>query len=125
MIYISQPLVEDSIINKDKYESFLQELCAMYGKDLLVIKHPRVIRDFEDYKYLSEINDYIEARLVIGHYSSLNISVDHKIPVEFHHFEDKNIVKYCNYNERSRLKAISNKNTLTSFENISKLVDEI
>ena len=122
VIYISQPLVEDSVVSEAIYESFLQSLYAMYGRDLIVIKHPRIIQNFVDQRFLAEINSHIKARLVLGHYSSLILSVHQQIPVEFCDLGVENITKYCKYIEKSRLKLTTNNNVLKPFESISTLI---
>lgn len=122
VVYISQPLVEDSLVSEIKYERFIQTLERQYGQDLLVIKHPRLVRDFSNQKPLSEITTTIDSRLVIGHYSSLILSVDHLIPVEFEDFGVENIKIYCSYTEKSLQKIRLDPGGLKSFESIPSLL---
>jgi hypothetical protein len=120
-IYISQPLVEDALVDDQIYTAFLKEQELLYGDDLLVLKHPRDTRHFNNSISLSNITHDIEVRLVIGHFSSLILAVDKNIPVQFVNFEDQNITTYCNYIETSRKKYLMNASDLKSFEAIRSI----
>ena len=119
VVYISQPLVEDSLVSAEKYHNFLQSLDKLYGPDLLVIKHPRIIKDFSDQKFLTEITAPIESRMVVGHFSSLILAVDDMIPIEFEDFGIEGIKKYCNYIEKSCQRFSLDRGCRKSFDNIS------
>jgi hypothetical protein len=101
-VYISQPLVEDGVVTASEYQHFIFQLQDKYGQDLLVIKHPRQKNIFSKEVFLNDIEEPIKTSKVIGHFSSLLLSVNNEIPVKYEAFGNSNIIRYSEYIEQSR-----------------------
>jgi len=101
-VYISQPLVEDGIVTGEEYQNFILQLCDTYGSDVLVIKHPRQKCHFNNQIYLADVHGVLPVGNVIGHFSSLLLSVGNGIPISYETFDIPSMVRYSEYIEQSR-----------------------
>jgi hypothetical protein len=98
VIYVGQPLVEDALVDLLEYQNFLSNLHQKYGDDLVFIAHPRqLVKYVDDAIRLSDINNPIFTRLVIGHFSSLLLSIPDNIPIAYECFNNDEIFSYARH----------------------------
>jgi hypothetical protein len=101
-VYISQPLVEDGIVTVEEYQKFIMRLYDRYGSDVLVIKHPRQKCNFNNQVFLVDVHGALIVGSVIGHFSSLLLSVSNTIPIRYESLGYSSITSYSAYIEQSR-----------------------
>lgn len=94
VVYIGQPLVEDTIVEITTYRNFIQNLISKYCEDIVFIIHPRQQLLNEKSIKLHEIINHIPCRKVVGHFSSLLLAVPKNIPIEYECFKDDCILEY-------------------------------
>ncbi|WP_418641896.1 polysialyltransferase family glycosyltransferase [Vibrio chaetopteri] len=100
-VYISQPLVEDGIVSSEEYLNFTAKLRTKHD-DVIIIRHPRQKIISNNDRLLSEVDEVLETSGVIGHFSSLLLSIGINIPVEYECFDKASIQSYSKYIELSR-----------------------
>jgi len=112
VLLITQPLAEDNIIKKKKYEIFLDNMQCKYKNNLLIIRHPRLSVRPDAGILLSEVHGKtLKVSKVVGHYSSLLLSVPKGVPIDIETF-DIETIKVSAEEILQRIKEDNRKNEL-------------
>lgn len=120
VLYISQPLVEDNIVSQERFNDWWYELSSSTNSEPHVLIHPR--QEHIEYSSCSRLIDCqtLEVSKVVGHFSSLLLSVPDEIPIELHDLNDASVREYV-----SAMQASLRKRNINSVPPFTKLLSEV
>lgn len=110
VLYVAQPLVEQDVILKQEFINWSKELINNLPEDIKLIVRPHPKSDVGFLKKcfpgaMITLNEEIEIRFVVGHFSTYNLKLSSVVPTILVYFD--NTFRYTNNELFSEIKKIS------------------